>query len=50
MIINNKMLEIKPKQKPKENFMVNFLLGGMSAAISKTATAPIERIKLILQT
>lgn len=34
----------------EENFFVNFILGGLSATISKTATAPMERIKLILQT
>ncbi len=33
-----------------DNFVTNFLLGGVSAAISKTASAPIERVKLILQT
>ena len=33
-----------------DNFLANFLLGGVSAAISKTASAPIERVKLILQT
>lgn len=32
------------------DFLVDFLLGGVSAAIAKTATAPIERVKLILQT
>jgi solute carrier family 25 (adenine nucleotide translocator) protein 4/5/6/31 len=32
------------------NFMLDFALGGVSAAISKTAVAPIERIKLLLQT
>jgi solute carrier family 25 (adenine nucleotide translocator) protein 4/5/6/31 len=30
-------------------FLMDFMLGGVSAAISKTATAPIERVKLILQ-
>jgi len=30
--------------------MLDFVLGGVSAAISKTAVAPIERIKLLLQT
>lgn len=30
-------------------FMKDFLMGGISAAIAKTATAPIERVKLILQ-
>ena len=33
-----------------DNFALNFMLGGISAAISKTAAAPIERIKLLLQT
>lgn len=32
------------------NFTLDFILGGVSAAISKTATAPIERVKLLLQT
>jgi solute carrier family 25 (adenine nucleotide translocator) protein 4/5/6/31 len=30
--------------------MIDFALGGISAAISKTAVAPIERVKLLLQT
>jgi len=32
------------------DFVVDFLAGGISGAISKTATAPIERVKLIIQT
>jgi solute carrier family 25 (adenine nucleotide translocator) protein 4/5/6/31 len=32
------------------NFMLDFALGGVSAAVSKTAVAPIERVKLLLQT
>ena len=39
---------MKPSHAPKENFLVNFLLGGVSAVIAKTAVAPTERIKLIL--
>ena len=31
------------------NFLVDFLMGGVSAAVSKTAAAPIERIKLLIQ-
>jgi solute carrier family 25 (adenine nucleotide translocator) protein 4/5/6/31 len=30
-------------------FVVDFLMGGVSAAVSKTAAAPIERIKLLIQ-
>ncbi|PNP39513.1 hypothetical protein TGAMA5MH_08531 [Trichoderma gamsii] len=30
-------------------FALDFLMGGVSAAISKTAAAPIERIKLLIQ-
>jgi len=32
------------------NFALDFILGGVSAAVSKTAVAPIERVKLLLQT
>ncbi|KAJ8668527.1 hypothetical protein QAD02_010190 [Eretmocerus hayati] len=32
-----------------KSFMVDFLAGGVSAAVSKTAVAPIERVKLLLQ-
>jgi len=31
-------------------FMIDFTLGGFSGAIAKTMTAPIERIKLVVQT
>jgi solute carrier family 25 (adenine nucleotide translocator) protein 4/5/6/31 len=31
------------------NFFRDFLIGGVSAAVSKTAVAPIERVKLLLQ-
>lgn len=30
------------------NFVKDFLVGGISAAVSKTAVAPIERVKLLL--
>jgi len=30
-------------------FLLDFLAGGVSAAVSKTAVAPIERVKLLLQ-
>lgn len=31
------------------SFAKDFIAGGVSAAISKTAVAPIERVKLLLQ-
>jgi len=34
---------------PKLSFSEDFLLGGVSAAISKTISAPIERVKLMVQ-
>jgi len=41
------------QQKPKifgmPAFVVDFLMGGVSAAVSKTAAAPIERVKLLIQ-
>jgi len=36
----------KPK---KKSFLVDFMVGGVSAAVSKTLVAPIERVKLLLQ-
>jgi len=44
-----------PADKPKfekggaTGFLVDFLMGGVSAAVSKTAAAPIERVKLLIQ-
>jgi solute carrier family 25 (mitochondrial adenine nucleotide translocator), member 4/5/6/31 len=32
------------------DFLFDFLLGGVSGAVAKTITAPIERVKLIIQT
>jgi len=32
------------------DFLINFVAGGVSGAVAKTCTAPIERVKLIIQT
>jgi len=34
----------------KSNFVFDFLAGGISGAFAKTCTAPIERVKLLIQT
>ena len=36
-------------KKPKLGFFEEFMLGGVAAGISKTASAPIERVKLLVQ-
>jgi solute carrier family 25 (adenine nucleotide translocator) protein 4/5/6/31 len=40
-----------PLQKKNDltSFAIDFLMGGVSAAVSKTAAAPIERVKLLIQ-
>ncbi|KAG6519603.1 hypothetical protein ZIOFF_023099 [Zingiber officinale] len=38
-----------PAEKGFKNFAIDFLMGGVSAAVSKTAAAPIERVKLLIQ-
>lgn len=35
--------------KSGKSFFTDFMVGGISAAVSKTAVAPIERVKLLLQ-
>ena len=44
------MAEEKKKVDPMQAFLTDFAIGGVSGAIAKTCTAPIERIKLIIQT
>lgn len=39
----------KEAPKQKKNFLKDFMIGGVSAAVSKTCVAPIERVKLLLQ-
>lgn len=38
------------KNQKKSDFITDFIVGGFSAAFAKTFTAPIERVKLLLQT
>jgi len=42
----NKMAD---KKKPSLSFFENFMLSGVAAGVSKTAAAPIERVKLLVQ-
>jgi len=37
------------KKGDAKSFAIDFLMGGVSAAVSKTAAAPIERVKLLIQ-
>merc|ERR1712001_519212 len=43
---SNKMAD---KKKPTLSFFENFMLSGVAAGVSKTAAAPIERVKLLVQ-
>ncbi|KAI4311793.1 hypothetical protein MLD38_036659 [Melastoma candidum] len=38
-----------PQEKGLSGFAVDFLMGGVAGAVSKTAAAPIERVKLLVQ-
>ncbi|ERN10992.1 hypothetical protein AMTR_s00160p00071720 [Amborella trichopoda] len=38
-----------PSEKGVSGFNIDFFMGGVSAAVSKTAAAPIERVKLLIQ-
>jgi len=40
----------KKKSVTPAEFLKDFIVGGTSAVISKTMVAPIERVKLLLQT
>jgi len=39
----------KKQGKSMKEFGLDFMMGGVSAAVSKTAAAPIERVKLLIQ-
>merc|ERR1711957_344928 len=50
MGISSSKTRSNPTNKNMEkNFLTDFLVGGVSAAVSKTIVAPIERVKLLLQ-
>lgn len=34
---------------PSQNLVADFVMGGFAAAVAKSAAAPIERVKLLLQ-
>lgn len=36
-------------EQKQSNFAIDFLMGGVSAAVAKTAASPIERVKLLIQ-
>jgi len=44
------MAEKKKQVSGATGFLIDFAIGGASGAIAKTCTAPIERVKLIIQT
>uniref|UniRef100_A0A6S8DLQ9 ADP/ATP translocase n=1 Tax=Aureoumbra lagunensis TaxID=44058 RepID=A0A6S8DLQ9_9STRA len=48
--MSDKAPPAEKKPAKKGNFLIDFLAGGVSGAIAKTCTAPIERVKLIIQT
>ena len=35
--------------KMNKDFLLDFIAGGVSAAVSKTVVAPLERVKILLQ-
>ncbi|OIW08949.1 hypothetical protein TanjilG_05925 [Lupinus angustifolius] len=47
--VGSHVLVPSPSEKSFSSFATDFLLGGVSAAVSKTAAAPIERVKLLIQ-
>ncbi|KAL2723499.1 ADP/ATP translocase 3-like [Vespula maculifrons] len=50
MLLNqSSLLNIIYHMEAYKSFLLDFLAGGISAAVAKTAVAPIERVKLILQ-
>lgn len=48
-MIPDKKERMAPKNPTKE-FVTDLMAGGIAGAVAKTAVAPIERVKIILQT
>jgi len=46
---NLKSVTMGGKEQSITNFVIDFGMGGVAAAVSKTAAAPIERVKLLIQ-
>lgn len=46
---SNAVFVPSPSEKNFATFATDFLMGGVSAAVSKSAAAPIERVKLLIQ-
>ncbi|KQK01047.1 ADP,ATP carrier protein, mitochondrial [Brachypodium distachyon] len=49
MVSSSPIFANAPAEKGVKSFAIDFLMGGVSAAVSKTAAAPIERVKLLIQ-
>jgi len=48
-MVDGEVIQSKKSFMGMPGFMVDFLMGGVAAAVSKTAAAPIERVKLLIQ-
>lgn len=46
---NHEIVAAAVVEKGPYGFLIDFLMGGISAAVSKTSAAPIERVKLLIQ-
>lgn len=46
---NHEIVAAAAVEKGPYGFLIDFLMGGVSAAVSKTSAAPIERVKLLIQ-
>ncbi|KAG0470879.1 hypothetical protein HPP92_017579 [Vanilla planifolia] len=48
-LLSQPVVATAPKEAGASGFIIDFLMGGVSAAVSKSAAAPIERVKLLIQ-